>query len=139
LTVPGRGAESLRLPAAWGTPFLEFLYEVRMVFLDHFTELLDLFVLRGLLTELRQRDLLVVVDDQQGDDAWFELLGLQAGAADLAWLTWLSKLTGLGRLGRLNCLAWPRLAGAWLGRLCLRQHKCGASQQHHQRTCGATK
>jgi hypothetical protein len=117
LSGAGRSAESLRRPAACAAPLLELLHKVAMVALDHFTKLLDLFVLRGLLTELRKRDLLVVVDDQQGDDAWFELLGLQAGAANLAWLSWLSELTGLSGLSRL---AWPRLAGAWLGWLRLR-------------------
>jgi hypothetical protein len=97
-----------------------------MVSLDHLAELLDLFVLRCLLPELRQSDLLVVVDDQQGDDTRLELLGLQAGSAKLPWLSRLSELAGLRWLDRL---AWPRLTGARLGlRLGLREHKCGATQ-----------
>jgi hypothetical protein len=97
-----RSAEALRLPAARAAALLQLLHEVRMVLFDHLTELLDLFVLRRLLAKLRKGNLLVVVDDQQGDDARLELLALQAGTPDLAWLNALSGLTNLPRLTRLN-------------------------------------
>jgi hypothetical protein len=106
----------LRLPAAGSGAFLELVDEVGMVLFDHFAKLLHLVVLGGLLTKLCKRDLLVVIDDQQGDDARLELLALQAGAADLPRL---GRLTGLSKLARLSGLNWldrARLRGAWLGR-----------------------
>jgi hypothetical protein len=55
-------------------------------------------VLRLLLTELAQRDLLVVVDDQQRDDAWLKLLRLGPALPHAAELTWLPGLTRLHAL-----------------------------------------
>jgi hypothetical protein len=84
-----RAARSARL-------FLQLLHEVGMVLFNHLAELLDILVLRMLLTELSQCDLLVVVDNQQRDDA----------RLDLTQSTWLSRLTddsaGLSRLARLS-------------------------------------
>jgi hypothetical protein len=139
------GAESLRLPPTWATPFLKLLHEVGMVLLEQLTELLDFLVFRRLLGKLRKRDLLVVVDDQQGDDAGLQLLPLQAGTANLAGLPRLPRLnnlSGLSRLNNLPGLSWlprTRLAGARLGRLGLCQYQCGAPEEHRARAGGATK
>jgi len=90
-----------------------------MIFDDHLAEMFDVWVLRRLLAELAECDLLVVFDNRQGNDARLELLSLGAG---------LSRLAGLARL-----------AGARLPRLSLCEQKRGAAKQHHYRTRSATK
>jgi hypothetical protein len=133
-----RGAKSL--PAGWAAAFLQLLHEARMVLFDHLAELLDLVILGCLLAKLRQSDLFVVIDNQQGDDARLELLTLQAGAANLARLAWLTRLSKLTRLSWLCWLDHARLRRAGLrGRLdLLCQHQCGAPEQHRARTSRAT-
>jgi hypothetical protein len=111
-----------------------------MVLDDHLAEVLDVFVLRLLLTELTQRDLFVVVDDQQRQNARLKLLRLSARQPRSAELSGLPRLNTLPRLRALSWLR-SRLIGTRLGRLrrFLGEQQRGTAKEHHQRAGGATK